>query len=192
MMKRTIAMSIILLIVMLITVACDELGDVSDDMRTTTWGEEGMEWETLYRYESETGLIGYVDTDGKIIIEPQFYWGHDFSEGLAFVKGVPGREDATGFIDVEGNLVIPLPTALEARRFSEGFAAVSVREWERPNPLIDGTSGPFIFINRAGQDVFGQEFLTTRAFENGYARITLLNGNERYIDRTGNIVRSRP
>jgi len=191
-MKKTIIISAILLLVMLITAACDELGEVSNDTETVTWGEDNMEWETLYRYEGETGLIGYVDASGEVIIEPQFYGGHRFSEGLAFVFGVPGREDQTGFIDVEGNLIIPLPTALEARPFSEGFAAVSIREWERPNPLIDGTPGPFIFIDRTGRDVFGREFLTTRAFENGYARVTLLSGNERYIDRAGNIVRGRP
>jgi len=176
---------------MLITVACDELGKVSNDMITTTWGEDGMEWEMLYRYECETGLIGYVDAAGEIIIKPQFYGGHRFSEGLAFVIGVPGREDRTGFIDGEGNLIIPLPTALEARPFSEGFAAVSVKEWERPNRFVSGTPGPFIIIDRTGTDVFGQEFIWVRSFEDGYARVMLLNGNERYIDRTGNIVRSR-
>jgi len=192
MMKKIIIISVMLLLVMLIAVACDELGEVSSDIRTATWSEYGMEWETLYRYECETGLIGYVDTSGEVIIEPQFYGGHRFSEGLAFVIGVPGREDQTGFIDLEGNLVIPLPTALAAGRFSEGFAAVNIREWERPNPFIDGTLGPYVIIDRTGQDVFDQEFLWVRSFENGFARVMLLNGTEHYIDRNGNIVRNKP
>jgi len=191
-MKKTITWIIAITLIMSIAVACSEPREVDGSSVTNIWSDEDMEWKTLYRYESETGLIGYVDASGEIIIEPQFYGGHGFSEGLAFVRGVPGREDQTGFIDVEGNLVIPLPTALEARRFSEGFAAVSIREWERPNPLVDGTLGPFIIIDRAGLDVFGQEFIWVRSFEDGFAQVMLLNGNERYIDRAGNIVRRRP
>ena len=188
-MKKLTICGIMILLVMLVTAACDELG--SNNLGTNTWSDEGMEWGTLYRYECEAGLVGYVDAYGEIVIEPQFYGGHRFSEGLAFVMGVPGREDQTGFIDLEGNLVIPLPTALEARQFSEGFAAVSIREWGRPNRFVDGTPGPFIIIDRTGQDAFGREFIMVRAFEDGFAQVTLLNGNDRYIDRLGNIVRSR-
>jgi len=178
---------------MLILVACDELREVNDSMNENTWFDEGIEWQVLYRYECDvSGLVGYVDNSGQIIIEPQFYWGHAFSEGLAFVKGVPGNEDETGFIDTKGNLVIPLPTALEARRFSEGFAAVCLREWERPNRFVEGTLGPFIIIDRMGQDVFNQEFIWVRPFEAGIAQVMLTNGRERYIDRAGNILRRRP
>jgi len=191
--KKLISCGCIAVICVIILIACDDLREVNNGMDIHTWIEEDTEWQTLYRYECDvTNLIGYVDIYGKIIIEPQFYWGHDFSEGLAFVKGVSGSEDETGFIDVKGNLLIPLPTALEARRFSEGLAAVCLRAWERPNRFVEGTPGPFIVIDRTGRDVFDLEFIWVRSFENGIAQVMLINGRERYIDRAGNISRQRP
>ena len=49
------------------------------------------------------GRAGYIDTDGKFAINPQFDGGAPFSEGLAAVK----IGDAWGFIDKQGKLVIP-------------------------------------------------------------------------------------
>lgn len=144
------------------------------------------EWGTLYLFE-ENGLVGYKDADGNVVIEPQFYWAHAFSEGLAFVKGVEGREYQTGYIDLAGNLVIPLPTANAGGRFSEGFAHVSIREWDWSSEysIATGLPGPFIFIDRMGRNVFGMEFATVSNFEDGLARVSMLKGNMIVIDRTG-------
>jgi len=148
--------------------------------------EVGEDWGTLYRFE-QNGLRGFRDADETIIIEAQYYGAHRFSEGLAFVIGVEGREDQTGFIDLTGNLVIPLPTALSAGTFSEGLAHVSIREWDWNNeePFTTSLPGPFIFINRAGQNVFCQEFVDARPFADGLSRVRLLNGNVAFIDGTG-------
>lgn len=62
---------------------------------------------------------GYIDSSGRVVIEPQFRTGWEFSEGLAAVK----VDQKIGFIDVNGKLVIPAQFD-EFASFSEGLAAV--------------------------------------------------------------------
>jgi len=149
------------------------------------------EWGTLHRFEQD-GLWGFKDDYDNIIVEPQYYWAVNFSEGLAFVWGVEGREYQTGFIDLTGLLVIPLPSVLRAQSFSNGFAAIGVREWDwdTENPGIENSlsfrpSGPVIFIDRTGQNVFNQEFEAASNFNDGLAMVRPYQGNGFYIDRTG-------
>jgi len=134
--------------------------------------DNNSEWGTLYRFKLN-GLWGFADVNGNIIVEPQYYGVHDFSEGLAYVIGTEDRPDQTGFIDLTGTLVIPRSSA-QVGRFSEGLVHVSVHEW------VWGSGGairPFIFINREGQDVFGQEFRSVRNFKEGFARVVLPGEN---------------
>ena len=158
------------------------------------------EWGIILHPFEHDGLWGYKDSLGNIIIQPQFAAAHKFSEGLAFVSREIHCAEFRGYIDLEGNLVIPLPAVrpsnfwdetfiFPAGNFSEGFARVITRFWE-PNegsnaPL--GTRGPSMFIDRTGENVFGQVFVTAWDFEDGYARVTLLDGTQTFIDRDGNI-----
>jgi len=137
--------------------------------------------------EYNPGPFVFIDRAGQNIFGQEFLSANEFSEGLAFVRCVTGMDEQTGYIDITGSLVIPLPAANFAGRFSEGFAHVSVRMWDRTveNPNIRGPLGPFIFIDRAGQNIFEQEFLSVRPFEDGIARVSLINGNAAFIDRTG-------
>jgi hypothetical protein len=144
------------------------------------------EWGTLYRFKQD-GLFGFKDAYENIIIEAQYYGAHPFSEGLAFVIGVEGRNNQTGFIDLAGNLVIPLPLARHAKPFSEGFASIVVRDWDwtYEDPLVTESFGPFIFIDRTGQEVFGYEFEMVSRFSEGFARVTLYRGNIIFINTIG-------
>ena len=129
----------------------------------------------------------FINRKGENVFGREFFSAGEFSEGLAFVWGMEGREDETGFIDLNGNLVIPLPNAISVGRFSEGFVWVSIRKWDRANenPRLVGPSGPVIFIDRAGNDVFGQEFESVRPFSNGLAAVLPYRGNWVFIDTTG-------
>lgn len=61
--------------------------------------------------------IGFIDTTGKVVIEPQpLQSAYEFSEGLAMV----GRDYHYGFIDKTGRLVIPFRWQ-SARSFSGGW-----------------------------------------------------------------------
>lgn len=75
----------------------------------------------------ENGKWGYVDKDGKVVIEPQFEEAHSFLNGYAAVK-VHGK---WGFINEKGKLVIE-ETFADARDFNEqGSAFVMVgNQWK--------------------------------------------------------------
>ena len=47
---------------------------------------------------------GFIDKNGKVVIEPQFDSASNFSEGFACVK----KDDKWGFIDKSGKMVIEL------------------------------------------------------------------------------------
>lgn len=68
---------------------------------------EGHRWtshvfEGLVCVEDQTGY-GYVDTENRTVIPPQFLWAGDFREGRAEVQTAEGM----GLIDREGRFVIP-------------------------------------------------------------------------------------
>ena len=191
-MKKAITIGMLFLLVFVATTACASKlkgADTSLELNESLCEDnqdQNKEWGTLDRF-IEDDLFGFKTEDGEVAIEPQYYVAHSFSEGLAFVIGVEGREDQTGFIDTTGTLVIPLPTAMLASRFSEGFAYVVVRAWDYANetPLSVSLPGPFIFIDREGKDVFGREFGSVASFSQGFARVSLPGGNSAFIDRTG-------
>jgi len=143
---------------------------------------------------SEPGPFIYIDRAGENIFGREFYHAHPFSEGLAFVRGIGDRGYMTGFISLTGELVIPLPNIILGGSFFEGFAAITEREWDWANedPLIVGTPGPRIFIDRTGENIFGLEFASVDRFIDGFARVSLFDGSQRYIDRYGNFFTSRP
>jgi HEAT repeat protein len=64
--------------------------------------------------------FGYMDTNGKIAIEPRFSLASPFSEGLAAVRDEHGRY---GYIDHTGRYVMA-PQFEEAFAFSDGVAQV--------------------------------------------------------------------
>src|SRR5215510_5682971 len=70
----------------------------------------------------QDGRWGYIDSTGKIAIEPQFSWAEEFSGGLATFENEDGKH---GYIDETGKIVIE-PKFDNWTEFSEGLAAVSV------------------------------------------------------------------
>lgn len=71
----------------------------------------------------ENGKFGFIDSTGRVIIEPKFLNAGDFYEGLA-----PARLNGTfGYIDTTGNYVIP-PIYDYAEEFKNGIAKVYIEE----------------------------------------------------------------
>jgi hypothetical protein len=84
---------------------------------------------------------GFVDTTGKIIIQPKFEFANDFREGLAVVY-LNGKY---GYINKTGSIVIPCQFD-QASSFSEGLAGVCVnKKWG--------------FINRIGRIVIQLQYV---------------------------------
>ncbi|MDY6784551.1 MAG: WG repeat-containing protein [Cyanobacteriota bacterium] len=100
----------------------------------------------LYPFTGENELQGYIDSTGKVIIEPQFSGAFDFSEGLAAVFIDVFRNDKYrykyGYIDSTGKVVIP-PQFKVAFPFSNRRAAVE----------IEGKMG---YIDKAGKVVISR------------------------------------
>jgi hypothetical protein len=144
-------------------------------------GDAGM----LYPF-ARNGLWGYIDDSGNTVVEPQYRVAREFFEGLAYVSGEPEQR---GFIDLSGNLVIPLPTGRYIHDFSQGFTRVVFREWDWGNEYITvngGPGGPYVYIDRTGENIFGMEFASAEKFnEHGLVQVTLLNGRATFIDTTG-------
>jgi hypothetical protein len=90
-----------------------------------------VEWGTQ-------GLLGYIDTTGKFIIEPKFSRAGDFSEGVAAVR-IDGKY---GFIDKTGKMMIE-PQFTFASNFTGGLAYIAN---ENGTGYID-KSGKLVFYS---------------------------------------------
>ncbi len=120
------------------------------------------------------GKYGYRDKAGEFVIQPQFDYAGEFSEGLAVV-GL-GKFPATkwGYINRLGNLVIPAQFE-GAHDFSEGMAAVSF-------------GGKLGYIDRAGKLVVPAQFDEAQKFKDGRARVRIIKDGYGYINKQGELV----
>jgi hypothetical protein len=118
-----------------------------------------------------TGAItyGYIDKNGRILIEPRFDEADHFSEGLAPVK----LGSKWGYIDINGNMVIE-PQFDAASIFSENVAKVSFFDG-REGGYID-RNGNFVLRCQSGAD-----------FHEGLSLI-VVDGKYGYMDKTGKVV----
>lgn len=115
-------------------------------------------------------LIGYIDIDGKVIIEPAFILANDFSEGLAGV--VPKDSELAGIIDVNGRILVS-PRFKAIGRFSQGLA-----------PAADKL-GRFGFINREGAFVIAPQFVAAFEFNEGLAEVEVTVDREKGVGKRG-------
>ncbi len=140
----------------------------------------------VYRANAQTllpiqlnGQFGYINTDGRLVIEPQFDFGGDFANGLAPVGKKTGRDFRYGYIDEKGMVTIPIQFQ-DAREFSEGFAVVRFRD-------------RYGFIDRNGKFIADPVFDKAFSFSDGLARIVQVIPNTGeslygFVDRLGKLV----
>jgi hypothetical protein len=123
----------------------------------------------LHDVDTAKQICGYIDTDGRLVIEPQFETADKFHEGLALVK-TGGK---FGFINATGAFAIQ-PTFKLARRFSEGLALVQIDD-------------KFGYIDLSGNIVIPPKFDSSGLFFEGLA-IFISGGKRGYLDRGGKVV----
>jgi len=149
----------------------------------------------------QNGKYGFIDHDGKIVIQPQFLWARDFWRGLGtvYVCGrylsidsagtllplriaidgkleVQQKGDKFGFVDSSGQFGIA-PTFDEALPFSEGLAAVrSGDKWG--------------FIDTSGNFVIQPRFTAAYYFREGVSTAEL-DSDSVLIDRSGAVLASQ-
>lgn len=138
---------------------------------------------------------GYIDKTGAVVIQPQFDFAEPFSEGLAAVGMVAGRENALfGYIDATGTWVVR-PQYDFVGPFSEGLAAVGMLL-----PIDQSTdwvfSGHFRwgYIDKTGTVVIPVQYegLFAYPFVGGLARLDVETSrgslSATYIDKTGKVI----
>jgi hypothetical protein len=121
----------------------------------------------LYRIKID-GKYGFINRDGKTVIEPQFDEAYGFSEGLAGVQ----IGSKFGYINTKGEVVIA-PQFDGVSGFREGLAAVQV-----------GTK--FGYIDTKGRVVITPQFVYVNSFHHGRATVKL-NGEPRSFDQRGKV-----
>jgi len=113
---------------------------------------------------------GFVNTSGKIVIEPQFQDAMEFSEGLCAVR-IDGRY---GFINTDGELVIPAVYDY-ATLFVDKLALV----------FLDGKPQ---FITQDGRVAFISDYMHMTPFTNGRSRVQTYSGKFGIIDTKGKLI----
>ncbi len=69
----------------------------------------------------ENDKIGYINSKGKVVIEPKYHNGYDFSDGVAAVR----ENGLYGFIDTSGNYILQ-PKYDAATHFYNGHSYVFI------------------------------------------------------------------
>lgn len=122
------------------------------------------------------GKYGYIDSTGKVVINPQFDYASSFEDGLALVK----KGKKYSFIDKTGKIVIDPPYTLAAD-FSEGLAMVG---------NFGNGKGKIGFIDITGKLVIPLQFdslYSVSMFREGLAKVQV-GGKWGYIDKMGKFV----
>lgn len=119
---------------------------------------------------------GYIDTEGVMVIKPDFHQAGPFSEGLAAVRIL--NKETWQFIDKSGSVAIAGPFE-DAGKFSCGLAAVR-------------KAGKWGFIDRSGKFVIPPVWHTVGDFHEGVVWLemnassaTVQTGQRVYMDTRG-------
>lgn len=118
------------------------------------------------------GKWGFINTESKIVINPQFDNASEFSENLAPIQ--VGRK--WGYINITGKTIIE-PQFDDAGKFSEGVAAVQM-------------NNNYGYVDKTGKLIIPAKFVEAEDFENGIAGVMMKTANRpdpkhSYVDRTG-------
>ena len=119
----------------------------------------------------QKGKWGFINSDGSIVVSPQFDSAMTCTEGLAAIK----RNGKWGFINESGDVVIA-PRFDQCHAFAHGLALVEEGEWKQ-------------YIDPTGEVVIRTKFYECSSFEGDLAPVNpdmLSTGS--FIDRTGEVV----
>jgi len=123
--------------------------------------------------------FGYIDREGKIVINPQFLQAYPFSYGRALIE-IEGDKTAYGFIDETGKIVINAQFKA-ATSFSEGIAW-TVKESGAPE-AIDVDGKPLFKVINAERVFNFSEGMACFSIQDKEGRMTF-----GYLDKEGKTV----
>ncbi len=116
----------------------------------------------------ENEKMGFLKLDGTTLVEANYDWASDFSEGMAAVtKRDENNVEKWGYIDSSGKEVIALAYD-QARNFSDGIAAVAIGR--------NSNTDTWLFINTTGKRLNFPTFDNYEGTKDGVHRI-FVNGS---------------
>ena len=122
-----------------------------------------------------SGKWGYINSNGQLIVNPQFDYAEDFQEGRGLIclgkpctwwDAPPDSEERWGYIDASGKMVIA-PQYGKAANFSEGLASVCTGDCSA-KPTKPFNRG---YIDRDGKVVIPMQFGIASHFSEGLAQV---------------------
>jgi hypothetical protein len=138
---------------------------------------------------------GFIDRNGKLVIDPQFGGAGDFSEGLASVA-VKDEGYKEGYIDRTGKIVIA-PKWDTAGKFLDGVAWVGFdqakKEYKIGNKIYSSTptdSFDFKFglIDKTGKYIVEPTFTYAGDFSEGAAVVRTKENKFGFVDKSGKFI----
>jgi hypothetical protein len=139
--------------------------------------------EVLSLDETWQGKFGFIDTSGKLAINPMYSAAGSFHQGLA--TAATGERKLLkyapfGYIDKTGKMVIPEQFTLADDFDEAGMAAVCIGEKDAQR------CG---YIEKTGKYVINPQFYSTTSFKNDVAMVfETKQSTASYIDRAGKII----
>jgi tetratricopeptide (TPR) repeat protein len=118
------------------------------ELPCSKWTKKNGLGSDIFPFKNKNQKWGYVNTTGKIIVEPQYDQAYDFSEGYAQVSRLINNKYTWGYINTAGKEVIPCKYA-KSYEFSEGLGMVSTKDYP------DDKYG---FINYKGEMVIAEQY----------------------------------
>jgi len=102
------------------------------------------------------GQSGFIDREGKVVIEATFDKAYPFSDGLAAVQ----KDGAWGFIDTKGRMVIE-PQFVMVGMFSDSLASFRAKKF----------TDKWGYIDKTGKVVIRPQFDCAENFRKGIAKV---------------------
>jgi hypothetical protein len=110
------------------------------------------------------GRLGFIDTQGKVVIQPKYVEAAPFREGLAHVREAGENPyDGWRFIDTKGNTVLEPAADWWDSSLQEGLLTVRIG--------AELKTGRWGFMDRSGRMVIPPKFGWARGFSEGLAPI---------------------
>jgi hypothetical protein len=127
------------------------------------------------------GRWGFVDRDGKFVIEARFERYRAVGEGMATVQ----EQNLQGLVDLRTSQLVCPPTFYSINDFSEGLAEV--------RPKFGDKVG---FVDRKGKVVIPPTWSAVYRFQEGVASVTFYGSTVRpqqlWIDKSGKYLWNPP
>jgi hypothetical protein len=117
--------------------------------------------------KSNEGKSGYINEQGKIVIEPQFSNGEAFIDGRAIVSLAENNNDRYGVIDRTGHFVIK-PNYNQIVYLDEGRFAIG----KEINPKQPCMRSIYALADSGGQILTGFIFTVINKFQDGLASVS--------------------